>query len=129
MYYLQTEKEFSAQHSAIVNRAYYTLQKPLERGLYLLKLNVDSLESETDFAATEFFDEILSVNEQLIEADSADDLSTIGSRNQAKIDELVLQISEAFKQTDSEKAKHLLLRLKYYANIAEKVKEALQKLV
>ena len=126
---LQTEKEFSLQHSAIVNRAYNTLQKPLARGLYMLRLSEENLERETQIAMPEFFDEILEVNEAILEADSPDDVAVIGAENQAKIDVLVHHISKAFKQNDHGTARDLLLRLKYYSNVAEKINDVLQKYV
>lgn len=126
---LQTEKEFSLQHSAIVNRAYNTLQKPLARGLYMLRLGEDDLEHEVQIAMSEFFHEILDVNEAILEADSPDVVALIGAENQAKIDDLVCRISDAFKENDHVSAKELLLRLKYYSNVDEKIKDALQKYV
>ena len=126
---LQTEKQFSLQHSAIVNRAYNTLQKPLARGLYMLRLGEESLEHEVHIAMAEFLDEILEVNEAILEADSPDVIAVVGAENQSKIDSLVNQISVAFKQNDRTVAKELLLRLKYYLNVADKVKDALQKYV
>ena len=127
--YLQTEKEFSLQHSAIVNRAYNTLQKPLSRGLYMLRLGEESLEHEVQIAMSEFLDEIMEVNEAILEADSPDVVAILGAQNQAKIDDLVRHISDAFKKSDHLAAKELLLRLKYYCNIAEKIKDVLQKYV
>jgi DnaJ-domain-containing protein 1 len=87
------------------------------------------LEHETQIAASDFLDEILETNEAILEAESADEIATIGARNQAKIDAIVLRVSEAFKNNDQQKAKELLIRLKYYSNIGEKIKEALQKCV
>lgn len=127
--HLQTEKQFSLQHSAMVNRAYNTLQKPLSRGLYMLQLSEESLEHETQIAIAEFLDEILEVNEAISEADSPDVVAVIGAENQAKIDSLVRRISDAFQRSDHGTAKELLLFLKYYSNVAEKVKDVLQKYV
>jgi len=126
---LQTEKEFSLQHSAIVNRAYNTLQKPLARGLYMLRLSEENLEHEMHIAVPEFLNEILEVNEAISEADSPDDVAVIGAENRAKIDDLVRRISEAFKQNDHAAAKELLLHLKYYSNVDEKIKDVLQNYV
>jgi len=123
---LQTEKGFSLQHSAIVNRAYNTLQKPLARGLYMLQLSEENLEHEMQITIPEFLNEILEVNEAISEADSPDVVAVIGAENQAKIDNLVHCISEAFKQNDRVTAKELLLRLKYYSNVDEKIKDVLQ---
>ena len=126
---LQTEKEFSLQHSATVNRAYNTLQKPLARGLYMLRLSEENLEHEMQIAMPEFFDEILEVNEAISDADSPDVVAVIAVENQAKIDDLVCRISQAFKQKDHATARDLLLRLKYYSNVAEKINNVLQKYV
>jgi len=125
----QTEKGFSLQHSAIVNHAYNTLQKPLARGLYMLQLTEDDLEHEVQIAVSEFLQEILEVNEAILEADSPDVVAVIGAENQTKIDDLVRRISDSFKQNDHVLAKELLLRLKYYTNVAEKIRDALQKYV
>ena len=71
----------------------------------------------------------MSINESLLEAETIDEINAVGDRNQAKIDEMVHGISEAFKEGDTDGAKELLLQLKYYANIQEKVKELLQKVI
>lgn len=122
----QVEKEFSAQHSTLVNRAYNTLQRPLDRGLYLLHIDEDNLEHESHVSTADFLDEIMTINEALLEAETAADIEAAGARNQAKIDELERNISDAFKKNDTQRAKELLLRLKYYSNIQNKVKESLQ---
>jgi len=80
-------------------------------------------------AMPEFFDEILEVNEAISDADSPDVVAVIGAENQTKIDNLVHRISEAFRQSDHAVAKDLLLRLKYYSNVAEKINNVLQKYV
>ena len=127
--FVQIEKEFSAQHSTLVNHAYNTLQKPLDRGLYLLRLSEDRLEHDTRITSAEFLDEIMTINEDLIEAETAEEINIVGDLNQARIDALVRRISDAFKIKDPVTAKELLLRLKYYASIQEKVKELLQKII
>ena len=94
----------------------------------MLHLNEDSLEQEKHLSL-EFLDEIMSINESLLEAETIDEINAVGDRNQAKIDEMVNGISEAFKKGETDAAKDLLLQLKYYANIQEKVKESLQKVI
>lgn len=39
-FFSQTEKNYSAQQSALVNSAYATLSKPYSRGLYLVSSNL-----------------------------------------------------------------------------------------
>jgi len=95
----------------------------------MLRLSEENLEHEMQIAMLEFFDEILEVNEAISDADSPDVVAVIGAENQAKVDDLVLRISEAFKQNDHAVAKDLLLRLKYFLNVAEKINNVLQKYV
>ena len=124
---LQTEKGFSVEHSAIVNAAYNTLQKPLARGLYMLRLSEGDLEREVHAATSDFLHEILEANEAILEADSSDDVAALAAENRTKIDDLVRRISDAFQQNDHSLAKELLLRLKYYSNVDDKMKEVLHK--
>ena len=129
VFIFQREKDFSVQHSTLVNRAYSTLQNPLDRGLYLLVLNEASLELRNETLPPQFLDEIMSINEDLIEAETVEEIHAVGVCNQARIDKKIEQISAAFKRSDRENAKQLLLRLKYYMSIQDKVKESLRRVV
>ncbi|XP_074062330.1 iron-sulfur cluster co-chaperone protein HscB isoform X1 [Macrotis lagotis] len=67
----QTEKDFSEQHSTLVNEAYKTLLAPLSRGLYLLKLQGVEISEGTDAGMDmEFLGEIMEINEKLAGAHS-----------------------------------------------------------
>lgn len=109
-----------------MNKAYQTLLKPLSRGLYLLRLNEEHLEKEAQMDP-EFLDEIMTRNEEIIEAETLDEIAALGDRNQIVLDDLVRRISQAFGANDTAHAKELLLRLKYFSNIDDKIKEAMRK--
>ncbi|XP_054851983.1 iron-sulfur cluster co-chaperone protein HscB [Eublepharis macularius] len=118
------ERDFSAQHSALVNAAYRTLRSPLSRGLYLLELNGVELEKGTDSQEDpEFLSEIMEMNEKLAETNSEE-----GAREEmenyiaAKQEELTKDVSQAFDQDDLQKAKKVLAKMKYFANLEETVK-------
>uniref|UniRef100_A0A3B3DEI0 HscB mitochondrial iron-sulfur cluster cochaperone n=1 Tax=Oryzias melastigma TaxID=30732 RepID=A0A3B3DEI0_ORYME len=89
------EREFSESQSALVNRAYRTLLKPLSRGLYMV--------SKT-----------LSVKLLLSSFSPA-----------GKLTDLTEQIDAALHRGELHAAKALLVQMKYYTNIEEKVKEKL----
>nr|XP_034953913.1 iron-sulfur cluster co-chaperone protein HscB isoform X2 [Zootoca vivipara] len=104
----QAEQNFSKQHSSLANKAYRTLLSPLSRGLYLLELNGVELEKGTDPEADpEFLSEIMEINEKLSDAN-----------NDAKIEEM-----ENFIADDLQEAKKHLAKMKYFANLEEKLKE------
>nr|XP_056715105.1 iron-sulfur cluster co-chaperone protein HscB [Euleptes europaea] len=119
----QAERDFSEQHSALVNRAYGTLRRPLSRGLHLLELNGVELEKGTDSEADpEFLSEIMEINEKLTETNNEDTREELENYIAAKQEELARVVGQAFDQDDLQKAKKALAKMKYFANLEEKVK-------
>ncbi|KAJ7309874.1 hypothetical protein JRQ81_007949 [Phrynocephalus forsythii] len=93
----QVERDFSEQHSSLVNKAYQTLLSPLSRGLYLLELHGLELEQGTDPQADpDFLSEVMEVSEKLSEANSEGKIEEVENFIAAKQEELVQSISKAF---------------------------------
>ncbi|XP_070820432.1 iron-sulfur cluster co-chaperone protein HscB isoform X1 [Chaetodon trifascialis] len=73
------EQKYSEIQSALVNKAYKTLLKPLSRGLYMLELEGMRIEEGTDSAAdSEFLMELMEINEALDEAQTPEAANKIG---------------------------------------------------
>lgn len=122
------EQEFSESQSALVNKAYKTLLKPLSRGLYMLELKGMQIEEGTDSGAeSEFLMELMEINEALDESQSPEEANKIGQDMKGKLAELTGEIDAALLRGELQAAKALLAQMKYYANIEEKVKEKLSK--
>ena len=119
----QAERGHSEQQSSMVNKAYQTLMKPLSRGMYLLELHGVTLEEGETQNDPELLMVIMEINEQLADAKDLETVQKIGQENQEILDSLIKEIAEAFKNQDIKKAKDLMITLKYYANIVDKVKE------
>ncbi|XP_034944701.1 iron-sulfur cluster co-chaperone protein HscB [Chelonus insularis] len=117
------EKQYSEYLSSLLNKAYSTLTNPLTRGLYLLELNNMSIpEGKTDLDP-KFLMEIMEKNEAVEEA--ANDQTKIvdlAKENRKTLDTLSREVAEAFKNDDIQKAQHILLKMKYYASLDEKLK-------
>uniref|UniRef100_A0A8D0GR59 Iron-sulfur cluster co-chaperone protein HscB n=1 Tax=Sphenodon punctatus TaxID=8508 RepID=A0A8D0GR59_SPHPU len=119
----QAERAFSEQHSSLVNKAYQTLLNPLSRGLYLLELNGMELAERTDIDIdVDFLADVMEINENLAEAKNDSKIEEIGHFVEAKKEELTKDISKAFERDDLQEAKKLLAKMKYFANLMEKVK-------
>ncbi|XP_067395498.1 iron-sulfur cluster co-chaperone protein HscB isoform X2 [Emydura macquarii macquarii] len=119
----QKERDFSEQHSSLVNRAYQTLLSPLSRGLYLLELNGVELAEGTDRDIdVEFLKEIMEINEILAESKNEAKIEEIESFIEVKQEELTNGVSNAFERGDLQEAKKLLAKMKYFENLEEKVK-------
>lgn len=120
------EQEYSESQSALVNKAYKTLLKPLSRGLYMLELQGMRIEEGTDSeAGSEFLMELMEINEALDEAQTPEEAGKIGQDMKEKLAELTVDIDAALLKGELQAAKALLAQMKYFANIDEKVKEKL----
>ncbi|OXB85042.1 UNVERIFIED_CONTAM: hypothetical protein H355_016164 [Colinus virginianus] len=132
------EQHYSEQHSSLINKAYQTLLHPLSRGLYLLELRGVEPAQETDCDTDpEFLTEIMEINEKLAEPKDDEILQEIealikgGSRadgfvqNEFHIprqEELTKEVTAAFERDDLQEAKKLLAKMKYFANLEDKLK-------
>lgn len=124
------EQEYSEYQSALVNKAYRTLLKPLSRGLYMLELNGMGIEEGTDAGADPLFlMELMEINQALDEARSKEESAMIGASMKEKLKDLTEQIDASLHKGELQAAKALLAQMKYFANIEEKVKEKLSELM
>lgn len=120
------EQEYSEHQSALVNKAYTTLLKPLSRGLYMLELEGMRIEEGTDSGAdSQFLMELMEINEALDGAQTPEEANKIGQNTKEKLADLTVQIDAALRKGELQTAKALLAQMKYFANIDEKVKEKL----
>ncbi|KAG7490598.1 iron-sulfur cluster co-chaperone, mitochondrial [Solea senegalensis] len=120
-----TEQQYSESQSALVNKAYTTLLKPLSRGLYMLELEGMHIKEGTESAHSAFFMELMEINEALDEAQTPEEANKIGQDTKGKLAELTEQIDTALRKGELQNAQALLIQMKYFANIEEKVKEKL----
>ncbi|XP_054028801.1 iron-sulfur cluster co-chaperone protein HscB [Dryobates pubescens] len=118
------EQRFSEQHSSLINKAYQTLLNPLSRGLYLLELHGVEPAQETDYDADSvFLMEIMEINEKLSESENEDNLQEMETLIKAKQEELTKEVTAAFERDDLQEAKKLLAKMKYFANLQDKLKQ------
>lgn len=93
------EKTNSLEWSSLVNKAYKTLNTPLQRGRYILKQNGILISEENTSVDPEFLMDMMDKNEAVEEA--------------------------SFLENNLDEAKENLIRLKYLLNIEAVVKEKL----
>ncbi|XP_017307902.1 iron-sulfur cluster co-chaperone protein HscB [Ictalurus punctatus] len=123
----QTEQKYSEEQSALVNKAYRTLQKPLTRSVYLLQLRGVELEEGTDSTADpSLLLKIMEVNEKLAETQSLDEVNAVDREVQVTLKNLTEQMNASLNKGDLQTAREILTRMKYFANLEEKVKEKLR---
>eukprot|EP00057_Strongylocentrotus_purpuratus_P034766 XP_796457.2 PREDICTED: iron-sulfur cluster co-chaperone protein HscB, mitochondrial-like [Strongylocentrotus purpuratus] len=121
----EIEQSYSAAQSSAVNRAYKVLLKPLSRGLYLLELRGFSIEEGESNIDPVFLMEVMEINEQIADTDDLDTIRRMGKDNSVILNAHLDELQAAFNKADYSGARETLMRLKYYANIDDKVKEKL----
>ncbi|KAJ1092649.1 hypothetical protein NDU88_005759 [Pleurodeles waltl] len=122
----QKERDLAEKQSSLVNKAYRTLLTPLSRGLYLLELNGITIGEGTDTDVDmPFIVEVMEINEKLEDALDETEVQDIGNFIDAKYEELTEDVSTAFEKGDVQDAKLLLIKMKYFSNLQEKVKTKL----
>ncbi|XP_076006860.1 iron-sulfur cluster co-chaperone protein HscB [Genypterus blacodes] len=120
------EQKYSEDQSALVNKAYTTLLKPLSRGLYMLELEGLHIDEGTETRGDSgFLMRLMEINEALDEAQTTEEANKIGQDTKGKLADLTEQIDAALRKGELQAAKALLSQMKYFANIEEKVKEKL----
>lgn len=66
--------------------------------------------------------EIMEINEKLADTQSEAGMEKIESTVRAKQKEFTDNLNTAFEQGDFEKAKEILMKMRYFSNIEEKIK-------
>lgn len=119
----QREKFYSAEQSSLVNLAYTSLLKPLSRGLYMLSIYGESLNNGTQCEDVEFLMKIMETNENLEQVTNSESLRMIENLNTRNINQCYEILSEAFRQKDLAGAKEVVIKLKYFTTIDNKIRE------
>ncbi|XP_017753067.1 PREDICTED: iron-sulfur cluster co-chaperone protein HscB, mitochondrial [Eufriesea mexicana] len=120
----EKEKQLSETLSTLVNEAYSTLLHPLKRGLYMLKLNDIMISEGTNNVDKEFLFEIMEKNEEVEDAaNNEEKIKKLIQENESILNGLTMEITDAFKQENIKKAESLLIRMKYYDSISNKLKK------
>lgn len=117
------EQDYSAQQSALVNKAYTTLLKPYPRGLYMLHLHGLAID-EKDNTGTdlEFLEQMMKINEEIYEMEpSSQRLKEIRDLNIHYLQTCIKEVETFFSEGNYSGAKEGLARMKYFVNIEEEL--------
>ncbi|CAC5408821.1 hscB [Mytilus coruscus] len=119
----EEEKRLFEEQSSLVNKAYSTLIKPLNRALYMLEQAGHPIEEQNSDVDQDFLMEIMEINEDIADADSLESLKPIEIVNKKRLEDNISKVSKAFHEGDITAAKQLIIKLKYFTNIDDKIKD------
>ncbi|CAG5130975.1 unnamed protein product [Candidula unifasciata] len=119
----QEEIDLAQQQSALLNKAYNTLLKPLSRAIYLLELQNIEISEKDNFTDPQFLMEIMEINEQISAAKKPSDVEASEKLSDARIEECIKEISEHYKKNAWNDMKKATIKLRYYTTIQERINE------
>lgn len=100
----------------------------MSRGQYLLEIHGDPIEESNTSVDPSFLMEIMEFNEDIAEASSNKDaVIKLDNINSARMEKCIDDVSKAFSENDVPEAKRCLVKLKYFSNIDDKIKEIYRK--
>ena len=113
-----------------MNKAFTTLSNPIDRGLYLLKLNQIDYKMESNIQSKQedadkqkILVDILELNELIDEITETRQVEEL----EAKLNEIILpfekQLKASFERNDFENAVEILSKMKYYQNVTERLED------
>uniref|UniRef100_A0A0K8SE73 J domain-containing protein n=1 Tax=Lygus hesperus TaxID=30085 RepID=A0A0K8SE73_LYGHE len=117
------EREKSEEISSMINKAYSTLLKPYERGMYLLELNRFPVNEGDIQLGSAFLAQIMEQNEELEGISTREELEKFENSNELEIQKLSANVSEAFHAKNFDSAKSNLSKMKYFISIRNRLKD------
>lgn len=125
---LNSGSQASQLDSAVINSAYETLRDPLKRAQYIISSNTgldlqnDEIGQKYQFQDKQMLLEMMDVHERLEEAMKQSDLDDLKQENDARIENLLKNLSADFKDGNWDAATTKTVRLKYCYNIKNALK-------
>jgi molecular chaperone HscB len=118
------QRMIAESQAVAMNEAFQTLQDPLRRAAYLLKLHGRNASVSQDQTVNdpELLMEAMEAREKLAEAESVDALEELQVSAGAKAIDLIAQLSRAFAAEDYDRADKLATRLKYLRKYLEETR-------
>ena len=117
-------------HSSLLNKAFSTLNNPIERGLYMLALkSIDyevaaaDLGQESNEERQKILLDIMELNELIDEIDEPSQVEELEEKLSGEIEPFEKQLNEAFNLGNNEEAVRILAKMKYYKNITERLED------
>ncbi|KAI9259610.1 Co-chaperone HscB, C-terminal oligomerization domain-containing protein [Phascolomyces articulosus] len=117
------EHEYAQLQSSLLNKAYGTLKDPLARARYMLELEGVEISETESLHEPELLMEVMELREELDEVTNEEELGQVKETNDAKYQETVQNLSEAFKNKDLDHAKELMVQLQYWETIRRAIIE------
>ncbi|XP_073948233.1 iron-sulfur cluster co-chaperone protein HscB-like protein, mitochondrial [Choristoneura fumiferana] len=120
------EQEISEKYSSLVNESYKTLLHPLTRGIYMLHIRGKDIPEDTEVKDQAFLMMIMEKNEEVENAETAEEIMILNKENKELINKLQKEVSQAFYDGDLQLVIKLLSKMKYYTSIDQQIQNLIR---
>jgi molecular chaperone HscB len=123
-----TAGDVMSPSAAIITQAYTALLNPYERAVHILELHGKSLEESKKnpngpSLGIEFLLQVMEIREVIESTTENDQLLKLLQDNRSRIDNVCMQLTEAFDANELEKAVQLTQELQYWNRIDETLRQ------
>jgi len=119
-----TDKDQALIKSSEINQAYKVLSQVDSRAAYLLSLKKQDYHLDQSISDFEFLQDALEIREQLDEASSAEDLSSLKVEVQQWIDGLVREFKIDYEDEDWGEARDTVRKLRFFVKVMADIDKA-----
>ena len=118
------DKDLALIKSSEINQAFKALSNVDSRAAYLLSLKKQDYHLDQSISDFEFLQDALEIREQLDEAQSADDLSSLKTEVQQWIDGLVREFKIDYDEQDWAEARDTVRKLRFFQKVMADIDKA-----
>uniref|UniRef100_A0A336LWJ3 CSON006038 protein n=1 Tax=Culicoides sonorensis TaxID=179676 RepID=A0A336LWJ3_CULSO len=122
------EQRHAMDWSSLLNKAYSILSTPLKRAEYMLQLKNITISEKNETINPEFLMEMMERNEEIAELETRSQCDEQLQKLKVELENLYKEFSEIFEANNLDKAREMLIRIRYVNNLEKKIKEKLYEL-
>ncbi|KAL9230921.1 hypothetical protein vseg_006212 [Gypsophila vaccaria] len=117
----EREKEYASDQSSRVIDAYKTLNDPLSRAIYLMKLHGVNIDEEQTVSDPELLAEIMELRESVEDAATSQELEQFQTQVHERTKEWIETFARSFDSDNTEDALNAIRRITYYKRAGEEI--------
>ena len=112
----------------MINKAYRILDSPIQRAIYILKLNgfnyeKEAFETDTDVCKKKILIDVLELNELLDEIETSAQVESLEKKLEETMRPFQKELEQAISLKNFKEAIHVIAKMKYYKNIDDRLQD------
>jgi molecular chaperone HscB len=122
------KKNTQHAHSSLINKAYRVLDSPIQRAIYILKINgfnyeKEAIDTQSDVCKKKILFEVMELNELLDEIETPAQVENLEKILEETMRPFQKELEEAINVKDFKESINVIAKMKYYKNIDDRLQD------